>query len=197
MLIIGMKLLCFHCFSTSISCNFHNFVGVLHLSICLLQLGKLAEARILLLQLLSACRNHLFTVALHLTKMAKLCTIIIDQKRCLCSVCTTAGDYTHCKLLYIRSSVSNRARTHKFYWKFSSRKYLILQLVLWYLLNMSQSGLGSAYSKLFESFKIMPFFHFQTQWFQIITFHPSWSDLYVLVVLQTAVFQPGTLPARY
>lgn len=50
--------------------------------------------------------------------------------------------------------------------------------------SIGAGGLGSAYSKRFESFKITPFFHFQSWWFRIITFHCSWSDLYPSAVLQ-------------
>lgn len=50
--------------------------------------------------------------------------------------------------------------------------------------SIRAGGLGSAYSKRSEPFKITPFFHFQSWWFRIITFRCSWSDLYVSAVLQ-------------
>lgn len=83
-------------------------------------------------------------MALHLMKMAKWCTIITGSKEVFYAQFAQQWWLRQAQTAVQLGPVflnTCRARKAKFYWKFSSRKYLISQLVLWCLLHMSQSEL--------------------------------------------------------
>lgn len=148
MLLTGMKLLCSHSFSTSILPNSHNFVSVLHLSIfffLLITAEQSCGSKNIVSPASFPLRNKAFLhcgFAFHkdgkmmynITRSEKVFELSLHNSRWLHQVQTTVWLNPVFLNIY-------RTRKGKFYWKFSRRKYLILQLVLWCLLKMSQSEL--------------------------------------------------------